>query len=166
MAVGSRVRRILLLCGSALVLQGLEDGSPTDIFPDAAHVVIHPRHLAHCLDKLVARVGNAVALSGLHEQFGRHAESLQRHVQLHGLRARHPRVPLDHMDHCRRFRGFDVFQRRLVPVGVEIVVRKPVAQIVLNNKQLLLRGCVRMTRIGREGPGFRREAAETSGKGP
>ena len=67
----------------------------------------------------------------IHEQFGGHADTLQAHVQLNALRARHARVAFDHVNHRGRLCIPDVLDRRLLPVRVEVVVRKLVAQIVL-----------------------------------
>ena len=67
----------------------------------------------------------------IHVQFRRHAEPLERHEQLFGLRPRDTRIALDDVDHRRRLRILDVLERRLIPVRVEVVVRQLVSEIEL-----------------------------------
>ena len=68
---------------------------------------------------------------GIHEELGGHAQLLERHVKLHRLRARHPGIALHHVDHGGRLGVRDVLQRRLVPVGVEVLVEEVVADVEL-----------------------------------
>ena len=113
-----RGRRRLLLLDTAhrlrsrgVVLERLEDIAPRELLSLAAHVVVHPRHLADGFGELIARVRYAVRGSRIHEQFGRNAELFERHVQLDRLRARHTRVAFDDVNHGGGFGVLDVFER-------------------------------------------------------
>src|SRR6266566_5163810 len=64
-------------------------------------------------------------------QLGRNAKSLERHEQLFRLWPRYARVSFDDVDHRRSLCIPDVLERRLIPVGVEVVVRQLVSQIEL-----------------------------------